>query len=258
MEINDRPHFQKSWNLERSWNWISDDSQLSARHCLLLGHHSALNALKTNDNLFVSDMSKVDLKVVLLGMEFSGKTSLVERYLHDRFQGDIPYQNTIGAAYGAKRMTVLGKHLTVGIWDTAGSERYEAMSRFYYRGASAAVVCYDLTDETSFEKARFWVNELRKNEENCRIYLCGTKKDLIDDGLRPRKVNAKIASNYAVAIEAKLFETSSKTGEYVPELFTIVAQDFVNSPIVKQMEDSLRLEETSHSAKQTSCCLFSR
>ena len=37
--------------------------------------------------------SRVDLKVVLLGKEFGGKTSLVERYLHDRFHGDVPYQN---------------------------------------------------------------------------------------------------------------------------------------------------------------------
>ncbi len=49
--------------------------------------------------------------------------------------------------------------------DTAGSERYEAMSRIYYRGARAAIVCYDLTDRTSFERTRFWVNELKNSEE---------------------------------------------------------------------------------------------
>lgn len=198
-------------------------------------------------------MSKVDLKVVLLGKEFGGKTSLVERYLHDRF--GIPYQNTIGAAYGAKRMTVLGKHITVGIWDTAGSERYEAMSRFYYRGASAAIVCYDLTDSISFDKAQFWINELRKNEENCRIYLCGTKKDLIEDELKPRQVNDSNVSKYAAVIDAKVFETSSKTGEKVSEVFTTVAEDFVRCPIVKDLEDSLQLEQTSAvSVKQNSCC----
>ena len=49
--------------------------------------------------------------------------------------------------------------------DTAGSERYEAMSRIYYRGAWAAILCYDLTDRSSFDRARFWVDELRKTEE---------------------------------------------------------------------------------------------
>ena len=48
--------------------------------------------------------------------------------------------------------------------DTAGSERYEAMSRIYYRGAKAAIVCYDITDKSSYDRVRFWVEELRKNE----------------------------------------------------------------------------------------------
>lgn len=49
--------------------------------------------------------------------------------------------------------------------DTAGSERYEAMSRIYYRGAKAAIVCYDLSDGSSFDRAKFWINELQQNEE---------------------------------------------------------------------------------------------
>lgn len=140
---------------------------------------------------------RVDLKVVMLGKEYVGKTSLVERYVHDRFLVG-PYQNvsaparggragrgrhapadltacpslqTIGAAFVAKVMSVGDRTVTLGIWDTAGSERYEAMSRIYYRGAKAAIVCYDLTDSNSFERAKFWVKELRSLEEGCQIYL---------------------------------------------------------------------------------------
>uniref|UniRef100_A0A3P9NGN3 RAB24, member RAS onco family n=1 Tax=Poecilia reticulata TaxID=8081 RepID=A0A3P9NGN3_POERE len=85
---------------------------------------------------------RVDAKVVMLGKESVGKTSLVERYVHHRFLVG-PYQNTIGAAFVAKPIQVADRVITLGIWDTAGSERYEAMSRIYYRGARAAVVCYD-------------------------------------------------------------------------------------------------------------------
>ncbi|KAG7464837.1 hypothetical protein MATL_G00169840 [Megalops atlanticus] len=84
---------------------------------------------------------RVDAKVVLLGKESVGKTSLVERYVYNRFLVG-PYQNTIGAAFVAKPIQVGDKVLTLGIWDTAGAERYEAMSRIYYRGARAAIVCY--------------------------------------------------------------------------------------------------------------------
>ncbi|TNN42259.1 Ras-related protein Rab-24 [Liparis tanakae] len=86
---------------------------------------------------------RVDAKVVMLGKESVGKTSLVERYVHHRFLVG-PYQNTIGAAFVAKPIQVGEKVITLGIWDTAGSERYEAMSRIYYRGARAALVCYEI------------------------------------------------------------------------------------------------------------------
>ncbi|XP_057305884.1 ras-related protein Rab-24-like [Hydractinia symbiolongicarpus] len=170
---------------------------------------------------------KVDLKVVLLGKEYGGKTSLVERFIHMRFNASIPYQNTIGAAFGAKAMIVDGKSITLGIWDTAGSERYEAMSRIYYRGAKAAIVCYDLTDDTSWDRARFWVQEVHGHEEECKIYLCGTKRDLLENKERP--IDYHDTTDYADTINAKLFETSSKTGENIDELFHQIATDYLAS-----------------------------
>ncbi|XP_030841442.1 ras-related protein Rab-24-like isoform X1 [Strongylocentrotus purpuratus] len=196
--------------------------------------------------------SRVDLKVVLLGKEYGGKTSLVERYLHDRFHGDVPYQNvsTIGAAFGAKKVDVYDRTVTMGVWDTAGSERYEAMSRIYYRGAKAAIVCYDLTDELSFGKARFWVEELLKNEEHCKIYLCGTKVDLVQDDKRCRKVDYHVTTDYADEIRAQVFETSSKTGHNIKDLFFKIAKDFVDDPKNnengEETPNTLKLSENSH------------
>lgn len=172
--------------------------------------------------------NKVNVKVVLLGKEYGGKTSVVERFLHDKFCGELPYQNTIGAAYGAKRVEVFGRYIVMGIWDTAGSERYQAMSRIYYRDAWAAVVCYDLTDVASWEKVKFWVNELQQYEPNCRIYFCGTKKDLIGlNGTTPIETHVvqMFAKNFTR--ECPIFETSSKTGENIDELFLRIAKDFV-------------------------------
>ncbi|XP_008299410.1 ras-related protein Rab-24 [Stegastes partitus] len=168
---------------------------------------------------------RVDAKVVMLGKESVGKTSLVERYVHHRFLVG-PYQNTIGAAFVAKPIQVGEKVITLGIWDTAGSERYEAMSRIYYRGARAAIVCYDLTDSSSFQRARFWVKELQNCEEHCKIYLCGTKNDLVEGDRSLRQIDYHDAQDFAEEIGAQHFETSSKTGNNVDELFQKVAEDY--------------------------------
>ncbi|XP_076364053.1 ras-related protein Rab-24-like [Tachypleus tridentatus] len=199
-------------------------------------------------------MKRVDIKIVLLGKEYGGKTSLLERYLYDRFNGDLPYQNTIGAAFGAKKIQLDDKQITMGIWDTAGSERYEAMSKIYYRGAKAAIVCYDLTDSSSFERVKFWVEELKKFEEDCMIYLCGTKKDLVQEDRQCRKIDYHTTTDYADDIGANLFETSSKTGECVRELFMQIAIDFVKKlvPSPKEKNENLILE--SPRKKSTFCC----
>ena len=71
-----------------------------------------------------------EVKVVILGMEFSGKTCLIERFLNNRFFGENRYQNTIGAAYGAKKVFLEDQRsILLGVWDTAGSERYSDRCR---------------------------------------------------------------------------------------------------------------------------------
>lgn len=179
---------------------------------------------------------RVDAKVVMLGKEYVGKTSLVERYVHKRFLVG-PYQNTIGAAFVAKPIQVGERVVTLGIWDTAGSERYEAMSRIYYRGAKAAIVCYDLTDSSSFQRVQFWVKELQSCEELCRIYLCGTKSDLVGNDRSTRKVDYHDVQDYADEIKAQLFETSSKEGRNIDELFQKVAEDYHNSTSFQLMTE---------------------
>ena len=135
--------------------------------------------------------------------------------------------------------------MTLGIWDTAGSERYESMSRIYYRGAKAAIVCYDLTDVSSFDRAKFWVNELKTSEEDCNVYLAGTKYDLVQENKSERKVDKHAVEGYQEEIGAKdIIETSAKTGHNVEELFTKIAADFVEAmsrQTVKKEDDNVKL-----------------
>ncbi|KAJ5067261.1 ras-related protein rab-24 [Anaeramoeba ignava] len=168
---------------------------------------------------------KADLKIVLLGASFVGKSCLVEKFLYDKFtEGQQP---TVAAGFGSKTVFVQDNKLTLGIWDTAGSERYESLSKMYYRGAGAAIVCYDMTNHDTFDRLRFWVNELRENEKNCPIYLVGTKLDAIMDG-KTRQVSAQEVSEFSSEIEAKTFETSAKKSIQVEELFLTIAEDFLN------------------------------
>ncbi|KAK3930785.1 Ras-related protein Rab-24 [Frankliniella fusca] len=197
-------------------------------------------------------MSGADFKVVLLGSEDVGKTSLMKRYIQDKFQCR-PHQNTIGAAFASKTVSTRGRQFVLGIWDTAGSERYYAMSQLYYRDAKAAIVCFDLTERVTFDRAKQWITELRNHEENCKIYLCGTKKDVVDDGIKASAVAHERVLQYSKGIGAVYMETSSKTGLNVAELFQLIADDCV-LPSSNERNESIKLHS---SKKSSSCCLAS-
>uniref|UniRef100_A0A3Q2PYX5 RAB24, member RAS oncogene family n=1 Tax=Fundulus heteroclitus TaxID=8078 RepID=A0A3Q2PYX5_FUNHE len=167
---------------------------------------------------------RVDAKVVMLGKESVGKTSLVERYVHHRFLVG-PYQNTIGAAFVAKPIQVGDKVITLGIWDTAGSERYEAMSRIYYRGARAAVVCYGKSTLGKYNK-----NTIKSK----RCY---------------RQVKCKSES-----IGAQYFETSSKTGKNVGKFYwQLVVSAVPSEAFVSLEETGVDLDQKKDSYFYTCC-----
>ncbi|CAB3238236.1 unnamed protein product [Arctia plantaginis] len=203
-------------------------------------------------------MSRCDIKVVLLGSEHVGKTSLVLRYVNCRFNADIPYQNTVGAAFCAKTVRAGDKDFNIGIWDTAGSERYEAMTKIYYRGAHAAIICYEPSSVASWNRLRHWLQELRTVEEDCKVYLCGTKKDLLDSGYVSREVSQDIVATYSQGLCGH-FLTSSKTGENVDELFQKIADDCAaDLKLMKEVEDlrvQLAKDEAAYRVKNNNYCI---
>jgi len=185
-----------------------------------------------------SKEKRIDVKIVLLGSQSVGKTCLTDRYLHDRFS-ELGVTSTVGAAFGAKKLIIKNLNITLGIWDTAGAERYEAMSRVYYRQAKAAIVCFDLTDLQTLSKLRFWVDELINNEPQCDVYVAGTKLDLIVQGERERQVTNELLNEQLKVIKYKgYFETSAKNGTNVNLLFETIAKNFAEQYLQGQYTDA--------------------
>ena len=81
-----------------------------------------------------------------------------------------------------------GRPCNLGIWDTAGQERFDSLSSFYCRGARAAIICFDLTDRTSFEcLQQKWIRKVTEEAEvGCHICIVGTKLDLVQSGVAVR------------------------------------------------------------------------
>ena len=121
----------------------------------------------------------LEAKVVLLGSQNAGKTSLILRYTTRTFS-PTPAAATIGSSLHARKLIHDGIRVKLQIWDTAGQERFRSMAPIYYRGAHVCVLVYDVTDRRSFEDVRSWLEELgRTVPKETVIYIVGSKIDLV-------------------------------------------------------------------------------
>ncbi|KAL1870823.1 hypothetical protein VTK73DRAFT_2380 [Phialemonium thermophilum] len=125
--------------------------------------------------------SSLEAKIVVLGAQGVGKTSLVTRFCKGSFD---PSQitSTVGASFVTKRVVDTDSDTVVRlqIWDTAGQERFRSISRLYYRGANACILCYSITDAQSFAEMGVWLTELRRNlPSDIVLHVVGTKADIV-------------------------------------------------------------------------------
>ncbi|WVW78426.1 hypothetical protein I302_100380 [Kwoniella bestiolae CBS 10118] len=120
----------------------------------------------------------LEAKVVLLGSQGVGKTSLILRYTTRNFSS-TPAPATIGSSLHTRKLVHDGTRVKLQIWDTAGQERFRSMAPIYYRGAHVCVLVYDISDRQSFEDVRSWLEELSRTvPKETVIFVVGAKIDL--------------------------------------------------------------------------------
>lgn len=126
------------------------------------------------------------------------------------------------------------KHMKLSLWDTAGQETYKSITRSYFRGASGALLVFDITRRSTFEAVTPWLNDLRQiAEENIVVILVGNKSDLAcastvtDDPTseNKRQVTRQEAEDWCKQNKVMQYvETSAKNGENVERAFLEVAE----------------------------------
>ena len=132
---------------------------------------------------------------------------------------------TIGVEFGAKTIQLNGKTIKIQIWDTAGQEAFQAITRTYYKGAIGALLVYDITRKDTFIHARKWLDEVKNNSsKTITVILIGNKKDLEEK----RQVSYEEGEAFAKENDLMFLETSAKTSYNVVEAFNLSASSILN------------------------------
>ena len=187
-------------------------------------------------------------KILLLGDSTVGKTCFLLRYIDDSFL-DL-HMATIGLDYRLKTMILEDQKIVkVQLWDTAGQDKFRAITRNYYKGASGIILIFDVTNIKSYENIKKWINEIKEEiSEQVSIVLIGNKIDNVNE----RKISKEEGVKLANEIGVKFFETSAKTGEGINEsVFFLVKKIFDNDPEVKNKYKGRNLKVKN---KRRKCC----
>ena len=172
-------------------------------------------------------MSSFKLKVLLTGAAAVGKTSLVQRFIKNRFAAN--YKLTVGVDILTKDVEFRqGEVATLSIWDIGGQQRFEFIRSTFYKGAAGALLVFDLTREQTYTETRKWLTEIRQFAgENIPFVLIGNKVDLVEDvGM---VIDRKEAEAFAKKEGSIYIETSAKTGIHVDEAFSELTRRIIDS-----------------------------
>ena len=109
-------------------------------------------------------------KVILLGESAVGKSSILTRFLKDKF--DEITISTVNEFYSEKEIEIRGSPIKLQIWDTAGQEKFRSIVKNYYIDSVAAILVYDITNRETFESVQtYWYDEIINYIPNISMYI---------------------------------------------------------------------------------------
>ncbi len=156
-------------------------------------------------------------KLVLFGNAAVGKTSLVERYINNRFEGQ--YLSTLGYNVYERQIDISESgdySVTFVIFDIGGQEQFKELRKKYAAGAQAALLVYSITDRDSFENIPNWHSDLKSFTNDAHFIIVGNKVDLEDS----RQITKEEGEQLAQMLQADgFFETSAKADIMINEAF---------------------------------------
>ena len=189
-------------------------------------------------------------KILTIGESGVGKTCILRRFVEDKFLKN--HLATIGIDFKTKTVKIKNKDIKLKIWDTAGEERFRNITTQYYKGADGIVLVYDVTDGSSFEKIKDWMDQITSNttKDNIGLVLLGNKCDFEE-----RAVTEEQGIKLGEELKISYFETSALSGQGIKEAFEQLTKDIMKIKGVDNGNDtSIELKKVKKKKGKSDCC----
>lgn len=168
-------------------------------------------------------MTKYNLKYIIIGDGYVGKSSIMAKLLYNEFLA--VYEMTLGVDFGIYHQKINNDDINIQIWDTVGQEKYKSVIRSYYRSSHCCLLVFDVTNKDSFNNIKEWKSSVETYSNSKPLFiLIGNKIDLEKD----RKVKRDEALQFAKDNDMEYFETSAKTGLNIKNIMLNTVEKIYN------------------------------
>ena len=179
-----------------------------------------------------TNLKRTVLSIAILGETGVGKTCICSVFLGVEFT-DV-HVATIGIDKMHSEIELeTGEKIRLKLWDTAGQERFRSVGVNSLKHCQGAVVVFDLTQKSTFDKVTEWIKQIKDFSDILPICLFGNKSDIVEK----REVKEEEIDNICKQYNLIYFETSAKnnTGiqEGIKKIATIALKIFEKEDIKK-------------------------
>ena len=199
-----------------------------------------------------SDKSKMNqIKIIVVGSMAVGKTCLIAHYQTGRFLSEIP--STCGSSFVQKKKIIDGKKYTLNLWDTAGQEKYDSLTKIFTKNANIIILVYSITDKKSFQSLDKWLKLVKdiNNEDSYVLGVAANKSDLY----KSSEVPDNLGIDYANRIGAIFKATSAKEEDRgIEQLIDELLNKFLSLKKNALNNKNISLQRDVKDKKEKGCC----
>jgi len=193
------------------------------------------------------------IKIILVGSMAVGKTCLITHYQTGKFLSEIP--STCGSSFVQKKKVINGIKYTLNLWDTAGQEKYNSLTKMFTKNANIIILVYSIIDKQSFQDLGKWLKLVKENngEDGYVIGIAANKSDLYKNSV----VNDSQGQEFARKIKAIWKSTSAKEEDRgINILIDELVEMYVEMKKDNDNTNGLKLNNSNNKSKKKEggCC----